>query len=57
MYEKMKDYKSAYETLEEYIQNYNNKPSLSKLSKKYKIGSKTISDKLKSLGYEFKTIK
>ena len=38
--------------VEEYIQNYNNKPSLSKLSKKYKIGSKTISDKLKSLGYE-----
>lgn len=38
--------------VEEYIANYNNNPSLSKLSKKYKIGSQTISNRLKSLGYE-----
>lgn len=37
---------------DEYIENYNNKPSLAKLSKKYNIGSKTISDRLKLLGYK-----
>jgi len=38
--------------VEEYIQEYNNYPSIIKLSKKYKISAKLISDRLKSLGYE-----
>ena len=38
--------------MDEYISNYNNKPSLSKICKKYHVGCSTISNKLKSLGYE-----
>lgn len=37
---------------EEYIANIDNKPSLSKLCNKYHIASKTLSDRLKSLGYK-----
>lgn len=36
--------------IDEYIQMYDNKPSITKLSKKYNISAKTISDRLKSLG-------
>lgn len=38
--------------IDEYIENYNNKPSLSKICKKYHVGSFTVSNKLKELGYE-----
>lgn len=38
--------------VDEYIKDYNNKPSISKLSRKYKISSENISNVLKSLGYE-----
>lgn len=38
--------------IDEYIENYNNKPSLSKICKKYNIAHKTVSDKLKELGIE-----
>lgn len=38
--------------VEEYIANFNNKPSLAKISKKYNVGSKSVSDRLKELGYE-----
>jgi len=37
---------------EEYIQNYNNNPSITKISKKYGISHKSLSDRIKSLGYE-----
>lgn len=37
--------------IDEYIENYNNKPSLTKLSKKHHVGLKVLSDKLKELGY------
>lgn len=38
--------------VEEYIINVNNKPSLTKLCNKYHIALKTLSDRLKSLGYK-----
>lgn len=38
--------------VEEYIQNINNNPSLTKICKKYKMNNKTLSDRLKELGYE-----
>lgn len=38
--------------VDEYIKNYNNKPSLTQISKKYHVGHKVISDILKSLGYK-----
>lgn len=38
--------------VEEYIDNYDNEPSLTKLAEKYKMSRGTISNRLKQLGYK-----
>ena len=38
--------------VEEYISNYNNQPSITKIASKYKIGRTVLSNRLKELGYE-----
>jgi hypothetical protein len=38
--------------VEEYISEYNNEPSITKIATKYKIGRNVLSNRLKELGYE-----
>lgn len=38
--------------VEEYINNYNDQPSITKIAAKYKIGRNVLSNRLKDLGYE-----